>query len=510
MLRLRRTRFPHRFKGAPKDPFWKRDAIIKFLNPLAFGVDHMKLPQVSREPSGAPFLCVHLLIILSLIEICGTSISHSVPPSPFALCSHYALCRLDRPWYWWHASPLPGWNFLRRPINSLFNTWSPIQIFPRSRASPGRVTLELCDVLSRTSRVASLVITLDIFASDPSTKVEGGDDSQESESSSSGASKSKSDVSMERYWLSLSTALQHTHRLRYLNIHIESGNSVTAWILRNCAFRLRSFHCDFAWDNDLVAFLNGQSALEELFLADYATIPPASPADSGGEGGGGFGRGDSSHSQTQAQPSTMSELTPTVPPHPSRVSSIHPHTLYRLSILECSYPDAVISLAPGRPLSRIKTCFSREDRAGKERELAQLIAGLRLSEAARRIRTLDLADSTYTEDFSLELLRAIVPALPDLRFVGTLVLPVGLERLQFFGLLRRLRKLHAVELEVSDWEPPPSPQAMRALASELRLYCTTVQCVVFVADFERTLVRVVNGFCRVVYDTNTDNLWREV
>ncbi|KLO10098.1 hypothetical protein SCHPADRAFT_943134 [Schizopora paradoxa] len=373
-----------------------------------------------------------------------------------------------------------------------------------------RSTIELCDVLSRTNRVAKLVVTLNLFVSDPNATR--GEDTQDSESDSSDTS--MEDISMERYWPSLSAALQHTHRLRCLNVHIESGNTSTAWVLRDCTFRLRSFHCDFAWDRDLVAFLNGQSALEDLFLADYATIPSVSPAESGGEGGNARESGRGDRSQAQAQNQACSSTVPALPfataVLPPGASSIHPHALYRLAVLECSYPDAVISLAPGRPLSRIKTCFSREDREGKERELAQLIAGLRLSESARRIRALDLADTTYTEEFSLDLLRAVVPTLPDLRYLGTLVLPIGLERLQFFGLLRRLRKLQAVELEVTDWEPPPSPQAMRALASELRLYCTTVQCVVFVADFERTMMRVVDGFFKVDYDTNLDNLWREV
>ena len=86
---------------------------------------------------------------------------------------------------------------------------------------------------------------------------------------------------------------------------------------------------------------------------------------------------------------------------------------------------------------------------------------------------------------------------------------IPFQRLQFFGLLMRLRKLHTIELEVSHWDPPPSPQGMRALANELRLYCPTVMCVVFVEDFERTVIRVMNGFCAVDYDTNTDNLWRD-
>ena len=89
-------------------------------------------------------------------------------------------------------------------------------------------------------------------------------------------------------------------------------------------------------------------------------------------------------------------------------------------------------------------------------------------------------------------------------------LPLIAQRLQFFGLLRRLRRLHTVELEVSDWEPQPSPQALRALASELRLYCPSVTCVVFVQEFERTVVRVMNGRCAVDPDASADNLWRDV
>ena len=74
----------------------------------------------------------------------------------------------------------------------------------------------------------------------------------------------------------------------------------------------------------------------------------------------------------------------------------------------------------------------------------------------------------------------------------------------------RLRRLHTIELEVSEWDPAPTPQALRALASELRLYCSSIKCCIFVQDFERTVVRVVNGFCAIDYDTVTENLWREV
>ena len=93
------------------------------------------------------------------------------------------------------------------------------------------------------------------------------------------------------------------------------------------------------------------------------------------------------------------------------------------------------------------------------------------------------------------------------------MLPIrSTQRLQFFGFLMRLRDLYAVELEVTDWEPSPSPQAMRALASELRLYCPSVEVFVFVQDFERTLIRVRNGYCTIDYDSaySLDSIWRDV
>ena len=74
----------------------------------------------------------------------------------------------------------------------------------------------------------------------------------------------------------------------------------------------------------------------------------------------------------------------------------------------------------------------------------------------------------------------------------------------------RLRQLRAIELEVTDWDPAPQPAGMRALASELRLYCPSVNYVVFVQEFERTVVRVINGICTVDHAYSADNLWRDV
>ncbi|KAH8106377.1 hypothetical protein DFH11DRAFT_1516667 [Phellopilus nigrolimitatus] len=329
------------------------------------------------------------------------------------------------------------------------------------------LTVELCDTLSAGDLRATFVDALTIFVTSSADR----DDEDQQSNGLPG-----------EYWNRLAAALRRMTRLRFFNLHIDHNPSY-AWILSGCIFKLHSFHCDLAWDANLVKFLNTQDKLRDLYLADYAsTTPPTS------------------------QPEGETVL-PVIPP---ATVTLHPDSLRALSTIECSFIDAISALVPGRPVVRVKTCFSREDALEKTAELLNLGTSLRRS--SMRVCSLDLADGSYTEDFSLTMLNEVARRLPELRYLGTLVLPVGLERLQFFGLLMRLRRLCAIELEVSEWVPAPTPQAMRALASELRLYCPSVKCMVFVREFERTTVRVVNGFCAVEPDpgTSTDNLWRDV
>lgn len=73
----------------------------------------------------------------------------------------------------------------------------------------------------------------------------------------------------------------------------------------------------------------------------------------------------------------------------------------------------------------------------------------------------------------------------------------------------RLPHAQCIEVEISDWDPSPStPPAFRALANEVRLYCPSITCVVFVHDFDRTVVTAVDGICQLGGDA--ENLWREV
>lgn len=83
-------------------------------------------------------------------------------------------------------------------------------------------------------------------------------------------------------------------------------------------------------------------------------------------------------------------------------------------------------------------------------------------------------------------------------------------------MLRRLPFIECVEVEVTDWDPPPmSFPALRAITNELRLYCRTVKKVVFVYDFDRLVITATDdGAGRNVLEEENgggaDVIWREV
>jgi hypothetical protein len=82
-------------------------------------------------------------------------------------------------------------------------------------------------------------------------------------------------------------------------------------------------------------------------------------------------------------------------------------------------------------------------------------------------------------------------------------------------LLRGLPHIECLEVEVTDWNPPPTSfAALRAITNELRIYCRTVNKVVFVYDFDRAVITVSDdgaGGC-VLGEENSgvaDVIWRE-
>ncbi|KAF9559730.1 hypothetical protein CPC08DRAFT_637480 [Agrocybe pediades] len=328
----------------------------------------------------------------------------------------------------------------------------------------------LCQTLATTPRLAMLVDALTIYLAEKSE-----DDSEDEEDDEDEEEEPTDPREMD--WSAVAGALKQTKYLRYLNVHINDGSSSSvSWVLSDTTFQLRRFHCDFDWDSDLVTFLNRQTRLEDLYLNDFKdSEDPKNPA-------------------------------------PSRSLQLAQGSVSSLSTLECTFSEAAMAIVPGRPVTHLKTCFSHSETNAKRKEMDDLLAKTALS--TEPLRSLDLADSSYDDRFSRELLIALVkirPLMTELRHLGIFVLPVdGRERLRFYGLLRRLPKLQSVEFEVSSWRPSPSsPPALRALAGELRLYNPSVIRMIFVHDFDRSVVTAVNGICRVDTETSAELLWRE-
>lgn len=227
----------------------------------------------------------------------------------------------------------------------------------------------LCNILSTTPRLSLLVEALSIYVS------------------SNGSDSDDSLITLpEDYWDHITLALKQFHRLRFLNIYLDGANDASqAHILDGCSFQLRTFHCDLEWDEHLSTFLASQTHLSDLYIADFKADTPDSPSP-----------------------------------------LLNPHSLPKLAILECTFMEAASAIIPSSPVVRLKTCFSASQVEEKRVEMRTLFSNIRRSR--RHLRSLDIADASYTQDFSLELLTMAVNTFSSsnhLRYLGTLVLPVG-------------------------------------------------------------------------------------
>lgn len=256
-------------------------------------------------------------------------------------------------------------------------------------------TMHLCDTLARQPRVASLVDAFTVHVGD-----------LQDEDSDTEADHSHDEITPDlpsQYWPSISLALRHLTRLRHLNIYVGQAalSAATAWILDGCSFQLHSFHCDLDWDDHLVAFLNTQRELDDLYIVDYRT--PANAAAS----------------STASTMTTMPLLSTAMP---------------RLSTLECTFIEAATAIAAERPVVRLKTCFSQPNLGERREELMSLSTAL--AQRTTRIRALDVGDSAYVGSFSINVLAEAIKAAKTLRYLGTLALPVDGQEVRFRYWLR--------------------------------------------------------------------------
>lgn len=260
-------------------------------------------------------------------------------------------------------------------VNKRFQLAAERALYNTNYATDMWDTFGMCKLFTRTPRLAGIVEALTLFI--------GHEDD--------GDSSPQSEVRFPNdFWPTVSEALHCMTRLRFLNLHIDNGgDAAQAWILDGTAFRLRGFHCDLQWDAHLVSFLNTQPDIDDLYIVDYS-VPE-----------------DTAHSSTSIS------------------LPLDPGALLNLSTLECTFAEAACALVPTRPISRLKTCFSKTRLPEKREELLLLFS--KLMETTCPLRSLDIADSSYSESFSMDLLASVVrlqSQVHDLRYLGTLVLPI--------------------------------------------------------------------------------------
>ncbi|KAJ3773649.1 hypothetical protein FB446DRAFT_641300 [Lentinula raphanica] len=329
-------------------------------------------------------------------------------------------------------------------------------------------------------------------------------------------------------WPVISDALKNMTKLRHLSIVIDGTLSSPysghlAWILNDCSFKLKSFHSDMRWDEDMVRFLDMQYEIEDLYIGDYEAGQEHNPEEGGAT--------ETTKQSKHPAPSHTLTAGPFAPRSPPSLS-LSPSALPHLHTLECTFSEAAIAIVPGRPVSRLKTCFSRTDPAEKREEMNALFEALGKALVPGRTRSSHRPDTEGSRSNRTTVSTTFtgnVTMKGTLRYLGTLVLPVGgRERLLFYGFLMQLRRLCCIELEISAWKPSPAtvgPVAFRALGNELRLYCPGVVKIVFVTmnagvdDYigERTTVEWVRGegVARVEREVmnglgGSEGLWRDV
>ena len=263
-------------------------------------------------------------------------------------------------------------------------------------------TTILCDTLVAQPRLSSLVEALIIVsAAEGQSRAsalenEGDSDDDSRHEHGCDVEQESEEKCPDTDWSSISHVLKQTINLRYLNIHINDGPTSYAWILDGCTFLLRKFHCDFDWDQHLVKFLDNQTELEDLYILDFK---------------------DAIASEVVADSPLGST---SVPPD---LGALDAKGIPNLSKLECTFVEAVVTILPYRPVTHLKTCFSRSETIAKRAEMRLLLSCVALSTGP--LRSLDIADATYHKSFSMELLENIVNLHVDLRYLGTLVLPIG-------------------------------------------------------------------------------------
>ncbi|TFK48852.1 hypothetical protein OE88DRAFT_1646942 [Heliocybe sulcata] len=230
------------------------------------------------------------------------------------------------------------------------------------------------------------------------------------------------------YWDAVRGALTHASALRSL-VLFDSVAQHT-WVLAPPAlpFQLAEAKIKFLYDDNVARFLHSQKSLTQLHLVDH--------------------------------PEPLNQHAPMLPPN----------SLPELR--EYEGPAYVAAQLANSPITHMQACLSRP----YDRQLPRLLSCIPNWPRLRALNILNIPNGPTGEDFPSETTNLIATYAPHLHHLGAIPLPI-MNRTPIHRALTRFPYLRVLEIDLQAWLPQPPEHLQRTLASELRVYCPTLEVV---------------------------------
>lgn len=226
------------------------------------------------------------------------------------------------------------------------------------------------------------------------------------------------------FWEAIHGALTKMRNLENLLL-FDHGYSNT-WIFdpTQIHFQLLEAKLRFAWDMNVVRFLESQKRLQVFHLYDQ-----------------------------------MEEIG----------AEINPARLPPLNVLDAALMIGIQFFSC--PLTHLQLVLDSDILPSL---LLEILAGLApLHKTLRSLNLLEMHEILSTRAFEI-----VANCCPLLRHVGHFPLPIE-NRHEFHASLLRLHYLRTIELDVTRWVPQPILTSQRALATEIKTFCPTIRTVAF-------------------------------
>ncbi|KAJ8496282.1 hypothetical protein ONZ51_g1198 [Trametes cubensis] len=265
-----------------------------------------------------------------------------------------------------------------------------------------------------------------------------------------------------QFWLVIQHALTKTENLETFCIHDPTISH--SWILNHTDFKfqLREATLRLPWDSNTVSFLQTQRKLLILSVADARDDGPLFP--------------------------------------------LPPGALPMLEVF--SGPALVAAELLGSPLKRVQMTT--------DEETAPLVPTIvaDLGKIMKTLRTLSILG--LPEEFVLETVHLVATSVlaSQLRYLGLLRLPMMREWDLLHRSLMKLSVLVMLEVEVTQWDPAPNEGLQRMILHEFRVFCPSLQQVVFWHSLHRFHWYSRDGQWHCLHTAGrhpaNDNQWRIV